>query len=526
MAIEYIKKFEMLKADRMNWDSHWEECAQFALPRKDDVYQTRTPGEKKFSKVFESTAIHSNELLSSALHSMLTNSATNWFELTTGDDTLDMDDEVRLWLQDTVKKMHNVINGSNFHTHIHELYVDLGVFGTGLMRVEEDEEEVIRVQTRPIYEAYIREDAHSKVNTVYRIFKMDIRQIADMFGTETFDAQLENLLKGNDNQKYDILHVVEPVDKDDEFDKKGFGFKSIYILKNRKMYLQQGGFKEFPYVVPRWTKIAGEVYGRSPTMKALADIKMTNVVTKTTIRSAQKIVDPPLLAPDDGYTLPLKTAPGGINFYRPGSQPIVPLQTGSRIDFGIQFIEQINRRIREAFFIDQLQLNVGPQMTATEVSQRTEEKLRLLGPVLGRQHYELLKPLVNRIFNIMMRKNMFSEVPEVLQEQNIQVQYSSKIAKAQRSADADVLVRVMNVIGPMLQLQPEIIDNVNGDLLLRYVAKAYGLPEQVLRPFDDVVQDRVERQQQQQEMAAMQQAQQMADVANKAAPLMQQQQGA
>tara|TARA_Y100001972_G_scaffold127243_1_gene183483 strand:- start:1108 stop:2136 length:1029 start_codon:yes stop_codon:yes gene_type:complete len=341
-----------------------------------------------------------------------------------------------------------------------------------------------------------------------------------------FDAQLENLLKGNDNQKYDILHIVEPVDKDDEFDKKGFGFKSIYILKNRKMYLQQGGFKEFPYVVPRWTKIAGEVYGRSPTMKALADIKMTNVVTKTTIRSAQKIVDPPLLAPDDGYTLPLKTAPGGINFYRPGSQPIVPLQTGSRIDFGIQFIEQINRRIREAFFIDQLQLNVGPQMTATEVSQRTEEKLRLLGPVLGRQHYELLKPLVNRIFNIMMRKNMFSEIPEVLQERNIQVQYSSKIAKAQRSADADVLVKVMNVIGPMIQLQPEIIDNVNGDLLLRYVAKAYGLPEQVLRPFDDVVQDRVERQQQQQEMAAMQQAQQMADVANKAAPLMQQQQGA
>ena len=171
MAIEYIKKFEMLKADRMNWDSHWEECAQYALPRKDDVYQTRTPGEKKYAKVFESTAIHSNELLSSALHSMLTNSATNWFELTTGDDSLDMDDEVRLWLQDTVKRMHNVINGSNFHTHIHELYVDLGVFGTGLMRVEEDDEEVIRVQTRPIYEAYIREDAHSKVNTVYRIFK-------------------------------------------------------------------------------------------------------------------------------------------------------------------------------------------------------------------------------------------------------------------------------------------------------------------------------------------------------------------
>ena len=522
MAVEYIKKFEGMKAERINWDSHWEECAQYVLPRKDDVYRSRRPGEKKYSKVYESTPIHSNELLSSALHSMLTNSATNWFELTTGDVSLDMDDDVRLWLQETVKRMHNVINGSNFHTHIHELYVDLGVFGTGLMRIEEDDDEIIRVQTRPIYEAYIREDAHSKVNTVYRVVKLDVRQIAEMFGTESFDNQLLALLETNDSQKFEVLHVVEPVDKGDEFDKKGFSFKSVYILTHRQLYLQQGGFKEFPYVVPRWTKIAGEVYGRSPAMKALADIKMTNVVAKTTMRSAEKVVDPPLLVPDDGYALPLKTAPGAITFYRPGSQPIVPLQTGSRVDFGVQFSDQINRRIREAFFIDQLQLNIGPQMTATEVAQRTEEKLRLLGPILGRQHYELLKPLVNRIFSIMMRKNLFPEIPEILQDRNIQVRYSSKIAKAQRSADADVLMKVMNILGPMVQLQPEIMDNVNGDQAIRYVSKAYGLPEQMLRPFDDVVQTRVERQEQQQQMEQMAQAQQGAEIASKAAPLMQQ----
>jgi len=228
---------------------------------------------------------------------------------------------------------------------------------------------------------------------------------------------------------------------------------------------------------------------------------MTNVVAKTTIRSAQKVVDPPLLMPDDGYMMPFKTAPGSINFYRPGAQEVKPLNTGSRVDFGVQFMEHINIRIRQAFFIDQLQLNTGPQMTATEVAQRTEEKLRLLGPILGRQHYELLKPLIDR---------------------TLQVQYSSKIAKAQKSADADTLIKVMNVIGPMVQLQPEIMDNVNGDQALRYVAKAYGLPEQMLRPFDDVVQTRVERQEQQQQQQQMAEAQQVAEMANKAAPLMQQ----
>jgi hypothetical protein len=184
-------------------------------------------------------------------------------------------------------------------------------------------------------------------------------------------------------------------------------------------------------------------------------------------------------------------------------------------------MEHINIRIRQAFFIDQLQLNTGPQMTATEVAQRTEEKLRLLGPILGRQHYELLKPLINRLFAIMFRKKMFDETPELLQDRTLQVQYSSKIAKAQKSADADTLIKVMNVIGPMVQLQPEIMDNVNGDQALRYVAKAYGLPEQMLRPFDDVVQTRVERQEQQQQQQ-MAQAQQVAEMANKAAPLMQQ----
>ena len=523
MVVEYIKKFQALKSDRMNWDSHWEECAQYILPRKDDVYQTRTPGEKKMMRVYESTAIHSNELLASALHGMLTNPATTWFELSTGDEQIDMDDEVRLWLQNTVKQMHNVLNTSNFHTNIHELYLDLGCFGTGLMRIEEDKEEVVKFQTRPIYEAYARENAQGNINTIYRSFKLDVNQIAEEFGTEMFDSQLEGFLKNRDSQKLEILHVVEPVEQDDEFDQRGFTYKSVYILVDRKIPLKTGGFKEFPYVVPRWTKIAGEVYGRSPGMKALPDIKMTNVVAKTTIRSAQKVVDPPLLMPDDGYMMPFKTAPGAINFYRPGAQPVTPLQTGSRVDFGVQFTEQINARIREAFFIDQLQLNTGPQMTATEVAQRTEEKLRLLGPILGRQHYELLKPLINRLFAIMFRKNMFEEVPEILQDRNLQVQYSSKIAKAQKSADADTLIKVMNVIGPMIQLQPEIMDNVNGDQAIRYVSKAYGLPEQMLRPFDDVVQDRVERQEQQQQMQQMAEAQQVAEMAGKAAPLMQQQ---
>jgi len=248
---------------------------------------------------------------------------------------------------------------------------------------------------------------------------------------------------------------------------------------------------------------------------------------KTTIRSAQKTVDPPLMMPDDGILLPIKTAPGGINYYRAGSaDKIEPLQTGSRVDFGFQMMEQIRMRIREAFFIDQLQLGSGPQMTATEVSQRTEEKLRLLGPILGRQQFELLRPLIDRIFNIMMRRELFPPTPPALSEAVLQVQYSSQIAKAQRSADAQSFMRVFNIVGPLMQAKPEMLDNLNGDQLLRYVSRAYGLPEEVLNPLDQVVGERQARQQQMMMAQQAEQEQHQAEVVRKVSPAMQAMEGA
>lgn len=526
-AIQIIERFEQLKSNRINWEQHWQEIADYVLPRKDDIYKTRMVGEKKGqNKVFDSSGIHSNEMLASALHGMLTNPSTPWFELTTGDELVDQQDEVRLWLQSAVRKMHRVLNNSNFQTEIHEVYLDICSFGTACMRMEEDDQDIIRFHSRPIYEAFIDQNNKGQVDTVYRSWMWSTRQIAQEFGEENLPEEMRRLLE-DDKGRYadhEVIHAVEPATEayDGPDLAKGFKYRSVYVLRDKKLVLSQGGFKEFPYVIPRWTKIAGEIYGRSPAMKALADIKMINQVMKTTIRSAQKVVDPPLMMPDDGILLPIRTAPGGINYYRAGSPDrIEPLTTGSRIDFGYQMMEQIRMRIREAFFIDQLQLGQGPQMTATEVSQRTEEKLRLLGPILGRQQFELLRPLIDRVFNIMMRKNLFEEAPEALGNMILNVQYSSQIAKAQRAADANSFLRVIETVSPIIQMQPEVMDNIHGDQALRYIAKAYGIPEEVLRPQEDVVQAREARQQQQAMAEQQQQEQHQADVVQKSAPAVQ-----
>jgi hypothetical protein len=257
-------------------------------------------------------------------------------------------------------------------------------------------------------------------------------------------------------------------------------------------------------------------------MKTLPDIKMINQMMKVTIRSAQKVVDPPLMAPDDGIMGSVRTAPGAINYYRAGTTDrIEPLLTGARIDFGYQIMEDVRTRIRSAFFIDQLQLREGPQMTATEVMQRTEEQLRLLGPILGRQHNELLKPLIDRVFDILFRRGVLPTPPQSLSGVKLEVQYSSMIARAQKTSELESLNRMFATAAPILQIDQAVVDNFNPDAAIRYIANTLSLPYELMRDEKDVKKIRDARAQEAQ--AAQAQAQQMMDAETtaKMAPVLQ-----
>jgi hypothetical protein len=234
-------------------------------------------------------------------------------------------------------------------------------------------------------------------------------------------------------------------------------------------------------------------------MKALPDIKMLNKMMQTLIRAAQKIADPPMMVPDNGFLLPLRTVPGGTNIYRAGSKDKIEyLQSAGRIDINNEMVEQARDRIRQAFFIDQLQLQDGPQMTATEVMQRTEEKLRTMGPILGRLNNELLKPIIDRTFDIMLRRGLFAPMPEILRGKQLDTIYVSQISKAQRASEADTLTRVIQSIAPMIEMNPQMMDNINADSVLRYHAHIFGLAEEMLNDPEEVSKVRQARAEQQQ----------------------------
>jgi len=510
-----IKQFDTLKSNRVNWESHWDEIQKYFIPQKDDIYGIRTVGEEKHNRLYDSTTIHAVELLASALHSMLTNPSLKFFGLSTGDPILDRNESVRDFLQKSTDKIHEVLNNSNFQTQIHEVYMDLISFGTSFILIEDDDERVVRFHAKPIYDIWVRENNLGQIDSFYHRFKWTARKIAKEFGEENLSSKLKACID-KDGEKFEIIHAVFPRNEkftDMRFGKKSLkrsAFASFHVLMDDCTVLRESGYREFPSAVPRWTKLSDEIYGRSPAMKSLPDARMLQQMMKTTIRGAQKIVDPPLQVIDDGMYRPVRTKPGALNYVR-NEKAISPIITGSRIDLGEQMMESVRNRIRSAFFIDQLQLNEGPQMTATEVRQRTEEKLRLLGPVLGRQHNELLRPLIDRVFAIMLRKGELPTPPDVLRQTDgqLDVNYISAIARVQKSSESQNIIRSIGDIAPLIESDPSILDNVNGDKAFRYVADLHGVPQSIFRKEDEVDEIREARSQaQQQEAQAEQQLQQ------------------
>jgi hypothetical protein len=519
LAKNLLKRYDRLKSQRQNWESHWQEVADYMQPRKADVTKTRSRGDKRTELIFDSSPLQSVELLAASLHGMLTNPSTPWFSLRFKAEDIEFEDEAKEWLESATETMYAAFNKSNFQQEIFELYHDLITFGTAAMFIEEDDEDILKFSTRHINEIFIAENDKGRIDTVFRKFKLSARAAIQKFGDVS--TNITTVAKKDPYEEVEMLHAVYPRSDFDpkKQDKQNMPFESVYIEAGTGEELSVSGFREFPFVVPRYLKASHEIYGRSPAMTALPDVKMLNEMSKTTIKSAQKQVDPPLLVPDDGFILPVRTVPGGLNFYRAGTRDrIEPLNIGANTPLGLNMEEQRRNSIRNAFYVNQLMMQTGPQMTATEVIQRNEEKMRLLGPVLGRLQSELLKPLIDRAFALILRKNLFKPAPEFLSGKDIEIEYVSPLAKAQKSSELQSIMRAIEIMGSLSNIAP-VFDHINMDKLVRHLADIVGVPQKILKPQSELNAERQQAQAQQEQMMQMQQLQQVAEAGGKIAPL-------
>ena len=521
LAKQLKDNLSRLMEKRSNWENHWQEVSDYMLPRKAEITKERARGDKRHTQIFDATAIHALELLAASLHGMLTSSANKWFSLRFKETELNSLDEAKEWLEDATSRMYDVIAKSNFQQEIFECYHDLIAFGTSCLMIEEDQDDIINFSARHIKELYIQENKKGYVDTIYRRFKMPAQAAADKFGIENISKDLINTAKKNPFDEVELVHVIKPrYDFDPQkLDKKNMPFQSIYFEYGSGHIISIGGFKENPYVIPRYLKASTEVYGRSPGMNALSEVKVLNKMVENSLKAAAKQIDPPLLIPDDGMLAPIRMSPGSINYYRSGSRDrIEPLNINANNATTLNSENQRRDAIVKMFHVDQLVISENRNMTATEVVQRQEEKMRILGPVLGRLQSELLSPLIIRIFNILLRNGLFLPAPEILRSQELNIEYVSPMALAQRSQELQSIMRGLELFGSMAQAMP-VMDYIDENGFIKQVIDILGLPAKMIKSDAQVQEIRQQRAAQEQQQMEMQQQMAETEMAKNAAPL-------
>jgi len=251
-------------------------------------------------------------------------------------------------------------------------------------------------------------------------------------------------------------------------------------------------------------------------MSALPEAKTLNLMAKTVIKGAQKTVDPPIQMPDDGFTSMKKTTPGSLHYYRAGTRDRAePIFNDARIDFGFEAMRERQQQIRSAFHVDRLNLPMADRMTTVEANQRIEEQFRFLGPMLGRQQHEFLAPLIDRVVDIVTRRDkggdLIGEPPPELLDAELDVVYTSPIARAQRVDGAQALLRAWEATLLAAEAKPEILDNVNPDKYIANIWRDFGAPQDVLNSKGQVEQTRQARQEAQKQAIEQQQEAQQAE---------------
>jgi len=512
-AYEYIKKrLNTMHGERQTWEDHWQEILDYVMPRKAEITLHRARGEKRTDVLFDSTAITAAHLLAASLQGTLTSPSLRWFSIKLRDEELNQDRDVQLWMEDASQRMYNVFNGTNFNSEVHELYLDLVSIGTGCLFVEEGKKgfdvDLINFRCMHIAEYYIQENVMGVVDTLYRKYKLSARQAIQEFGEDMVGEKVIEAGKNKPDKMFTFIHAVEPTEDYERSmgkSKTKLPFHSCHVCEEDKMVVRESGYIEFPYLVPRWSKATGEIFGRSPSYNALPDIKTLNKAVELGLKAWSKAIDPPLLVQDDGVIGKVRMTPGGITVIR-NDGSVQPFQTGANLQLTDMKENYLRTAIRQAYYSDQLQLQEGPQMTATEVQVRYELMQRLLGPTLGRFQSEFLQPLIERVFGIMLRNRAFVPAPEIMTEEPIDVEFVGPLARSQRMEEAVAVERLYQLAMNVSQINPDILDIINHDEAIRQRAKLLGVPDSILRGRAEVMQGRMMRQQQQ-----MQQQQMMAD---------------
>lgn len=498
----YNKRFEALKSERSSFVPVWRELSDYHLAYRGRFLSSdRNKGFKRNTKQLNNASRLSTRTLASGMMAGITSPARPWFRLSTGDPNLQNSTAVTAWLQAVQDTMYRVFSESNFYNSLHQLYSELGVFGTGVMGIYEDFENVIWCKPYTVGSYCISADGRNNVNTFYREYQNTVSQVVEEFGYENCSHSVQqNWDKGNTEAWVDVVHVIEPNDDRDGNSAlaKDMPIRSAYFEKSAGKgraavkFLRESGFKEFPILAPRWDIAGEDIYATDcPGMTALGDTKALQLGEKRMYQAVDKVANPPLQGPSNLKNKVNSLAADEILWLDGSSEGLSSIYPNYRPD--LNALDAINmkaeERIKRAFYEDlflMLSNSDRRQITAREVAEKHEEKLLMLGPVLERLHTELLDPAIDRTFNILQEAGVLPPPPPELQDKQLDVEYVSVLAQAQRLVATGSLERLGGFVGQLVTVWPEARHKFDAVNAVDEYAEALGVSPEVIRTDDQV----------------------------------------
>lgn len=524
-AKDLIALHDQMVSYRMNYEAIWKRIADVLRPLRNNISTKNiVPGGRKHNQIYHSGPISSLRALKAGLYGYLTSPSIEWFNLrVSGDDDLNNQPAVKEWLEQYTSAMQLSFTSSmsNFYNEAAIVYADLGAFGTGCM---------ISLQRGPgrfhdacisLEQIYISANQWGDVDTLSREFRMTAKAAVQKYG-DGVSPQIQRAAS-NDSMsltEFTFIHMVKPNDAyvEGAIGPRGFAFESVYIERDACRIVLDEGFREFPYMVPRWEVAANEIYGRGQGEIALADILTLNEIRRTNLTMANRQSNPALLAVDElalsRTANGVAASPGSIIFggmSGDGKRLVSPLDEGRNLALSVEYENLINDAVKDAFDFSLMQIQGSRDMTATEFVGRQEEMMRNMGPHIGRIENEFLTPLISRRFRMIGEMFDMPPPPPELDGEPLEVQFVSPLQQLQKSAKANRAMRGLEALMAGAQLDPSVANRFDANAYAEAVDKGFGSGIIVSREESEEAAER--RQAMQQTMMLMENAQGLSSAA-------------
>ncbi|WP_186126371.1 portal protein [Burkholderia gladioli] len=477
---------------KSNWNTLWSQIAQVIDPTDDYFNKIELAGgEKRTQHIFDSTAQSAAERAAAAVESEIMPRTQRWHGLTLQDETIKEDPKWKRWLEQVTNIMFSARYApyANFAGQASQSFFSLVKYGTQCMFIDEVVGRHLRYKAIHLSEIGIAENHVGIVDKVHRCFCLTVRQAIQKFGKENLPDSIARLEDKEPERQFDFIHCVKPNENGDPGAKR-MEFVSYYVAKEGRHIVQVGGYRTMPYVVSRLRTSPKEIYGRSPAMTALADVRMLNEMEKTNIRAAHRVVDPPLLLAEDGALQAFSVRPNALNYGgvdENGRARAIPLQTGANLNLSLEMTEAKRKSINDIFWLTLFQILVqNPQMTATEAMLRAQEKGQLLAPVMGGQQSEWGGQQITRELDILSHAGQLPPPPAPLAEVDLDVVYTGPWARAQRAGDGVAIMNTLNAVLPFAQIDQKVLKRFNFDEITTELADINGMPASCLYTDDEM----------------------------------------